>query len=119
MRLFPIVHLCSVLLILYSVSMFPILINVGYEDGDFNGFFMTFVLAFSVGITGWQLTRKGNTKLSSRDGFLVVVLFWLVFPSSAHCHLCWIIRSGQCNRRIFLKVFPALPPPAAHHAARR
>ena len=39
MRLFPIVHLCSVLLILYSVSMFgPILINVGYEDGDFNGF---------------------------------------------------------------------------------
>lgn len=80
MRLFPIFHLCSVLLILYSVSMFgPILVNVWYEDGDFNGFFTTFVLAFSVGITGWQLTRRGNTKLSSRDGFLVVVLFWLVF----------------------------------------
>jgi trk system potassium uptake protein len=80
MRLIPIVHLCSVLLILYSLSMFgPILVNVWYEDGDFSGFFITFVLAFSTGITGWQFTRRSNTKLSSRDGFLVVVLFWLVF----------------------------------------
>jgi trk system potassium uptake protein TrkH len=57
----------------------PILVNVWYEDGDFSGFFITFVLAFSTGITGWQFTRRSNTKLSSRDGFLVVVLFWLVF----------------------------------------
>ncbi|HEY6528853.1 MAG TPA: TrkH family potassium uptake protein [Cellvibrionaceae bacterium] len=80
MRLIPIVHLCSVLLILYSLSMFgPILVNVYYGDGDFSGFFITFILAFSTGITGWQFTRRSNTKLSSRDGFLVVVLFWLVF----------------------------------------
>lgn len=80
MRLIPIVHLCSVLLILYSLSMFgPILVNVIYDDGDFNGFFVTFILAFSTGLTGWQFTRHGNTKLSSRDGFLVVVLFWVVF----------------------------------------
>ncbi|MEY4589359.1 MAG: hypothetical protein RL497_1435 [Pseudomonadota bacterium] len=80
MRLIPIVHLCSVLLILYSLSMFgPILVNIWYEDGDFYGFFITFILAFSIGITGWQFTRGGETKLATRDGFLVVVLFWLVF----------------------------------------
>jgi trk system potassium uptake protein len=80
MRLVPIVHLCSVLLILYSLSMFgPILVNIWYEDGDFNGFFITFILSFSTGLTGWQFTRGGDTKLASRDGFLVVVLFWLVF----------------------------------------
>jgi trk system potassium uptake protein len=82
MRFIPIIHLCSVLMILYSLSMFgPILVDIYYGDGDMSGFFITFILAFSVGITGWQFTRGHDQKLSSRDGFLVVVLFWLLFSA--------------------------------------
>ncbi len=44
-------------------------------------FFSTFVLAFSGGLLCWRATHQSKVNLETRDGFLIIVLFWLLFSA--------------------------------------
>lgn len=79
-RLLTVLHLCSFLVLLYSLSMpLPVFVGLIFDEADLSAFLITFVLAFLVGLVGCLCTSKANKTLHTRDGFLVVVLFWLIF----------------------------------------
>lgn len=81
-RLATVLHLSSFLVLLYSFTMpIPILVGMVFHEGDLGSFKVTFVVAFTLGLLGWISTLKGDKTLQLRDGFLVVVLFWLVFSA--------------------------------------
>ncbi len=79
-RFTTILHLCSFLVVLYSLSMpIPIVIGLVFGETNLTSFLATFVGAFAVGVAGWFGTRGGEKTLQTRDGFIVAVLFWLIF----------------------------------------
>lgn len=72
-------RLIGLLLLLFSPSMLtPIIICFIYHEADFISFFISFALTSSVGGIIWFCSRKHQTELKTRDGFLIVVLFWFV-----------------------------------------
>ncbi|KMJ46267.1 TrkH family potassium uptake protein [Xenorhabdus khoisanae] len=73
-------HLCSFLVLLYSLSMLlPIFVALFYKEKSVFAFFETFVIGLTVGGAGWYFTRKTKAQPSTQDGFLIIVLFWLLF----------------------------------------
>lgn len=81
-RLITVLHLCSFLLWLYSPTMLvPLFVGLFYHEQELTAYFSAFVLAFALGLVGWHITRHGTHVLKSRDGFLVAVLFWLLFSA--------------------------------------
>ena len=71
------------LLIIFSVSLLPPLL-IGWFDAD--GTHLVFLQAWVglllVGVSMWLPNRSISDELRIRDGFLIVVLFWLVLALS-------------------------------------
>src|SRR5699024_10491569 len=49
-----------------------------YGDGEMEAFAIGFAITLVTGLIAWLPVRNINTELKIRDGFLIVVLFWLV-----------------------------------------
>ncbi len=78
-RLAIILKIVSIFLMLFSLIMLPpAVIALIYRDGGFRAFILSFAGAFGSGFLIWLLFRKVQMKLRTRDGFIVVVLFWSV-----------------------------------------
>ncbi|KFC82629.1 TrkG family potassium uptake protein [Buttiauxella agrestis ATCC 33320] len=43
------------------------------------GFLYTFIITFTLGSVCWAVTGRSNIQLETRDGFIIIVLFWLLF----------------------------------------
>jgi trk system potassium uptake protein TrkH len=70
----------GLLLMIFSFSMLPpIAINLWYHDGINYPFLVAFVLTFITGLIFWFPLRHKNGELKIRDGFIIVVLVWVVF----------------------------------------
>lgn len=79
-RLRVILHLCGFLVMLYSLSMLlPTLIALFNRDKSYADFLATFAVCFSGGGGLWLATRRPGLQLQTRDGFNIIVLFWLLF----------------------------------------
>ncbi len=77
-----ILNLCSVLVLLYSLSMLgPVAIGLIEGESDVSSFLLTFIAALAIGTAGWLCTRGAYRPLKARDGFLIAVLFWLIFSA--------------------------------------
>lgn len=78
-RLAAVFRLIGVLLMLFSLSMLPpIAIAEWYGDGDFQAFLLGFFITLITGALLWAIFYKQKQELKRRDGFIVVVLFWVV-----------------------------------------
>ncbi|RKS84435.1 trk system potassium uptake protein TrkH [Orbus hercynius] len=74
-----IIRIVGLLIALLSVFMLiPALVAVIYRDGGGTIFIQSFVVALFLGSVLWLPNRKHKNDLSTREGFLIVVLFWLV-----------------------------------------
>ena len=74
-----ILNLFSILVLFFSFSyLFPIIVSLIYEDGAFNIFLKTLILVSSVGAVGLILTRNIKNQLSQKDGFVIIVMFWII-----------------------------------------
>lgn len=94
-RLVTVLHLCSFLVLLYSLTMpIPALVGLIYGEENLNGFLATFAVTFILGLIGWQFTSRGEKALQTRDGFLVAVLFWLIFSAISSLPLYFDSRLG-------------------------
>jgi len=61
----------------FSVTiLIPLLISVLYQDGETADFALCFAITFGTGLVFWAPTRKHKAELATRDGFVVVALFW-------------------------------------------
>ncbi|CAI0782808.1 TrkH family potassium uptake protein [Serratia quinivorans] len=79
-QILVVIHLCSFLVFLYSLSMIPpLLVALLYKEKSVFSFFYTLVIAGSLGGLGWFSTRQSRVQLRTQDGFLIIVLFWLLF----------------------------------------
>jgi trk/ktr system potassium uptake protein len=73
-----ILRIVGLLLMLYSTTVIPaILISIYYADGALMPFVDTLLLSISCGLFLWFPVRRQKNDLKLRDGFIVVVLFWL------------------------------------------
>jgi len=70
----------GMLLMAFSASMLPSLIIALSTNGDGAGwaFGMSFVITFSAGFLLWLPYSKHNKELRTRDGFVIVVMFWSI-----------------------------------------
>ena len=74
-----ILNLFSVLILFFSISfVFPIFISIIFNDDAFYIFLKTFISISLVGVVGLILTRNINNELSQKDGFVIIVMFWVV-----------------------------------------
>ncbi len=63
----------------FSFTMLvPATVALIYGDGGGRAFLEAFALNFMVGTLLWWLCRDNKNELRSREGFLIVVLFWVV-----------------------------------------
>lgn len=71
-------RILGLLLSLFSLTMVPpLLISISYNDGSAIPFFSAFALILSIGLILWFPVRNVKNELRLRDGFVVVVLFWV------------------------------------------
>ncbi len=69
----------GILLMAFSLSMLPpVLVSWWYGDGAVHAFIMAFLLTLGTGVFSWVSVRGGHQELRLRDGFVVVVMFWVV-----------------------------------------
>lgn len=74
-----IVNLFSILILFFSISyVFPIIVSYIYKDGAISLFLSTLSIVSLIGIVGVFLTRGEDNNLSQKDGFVIIVLFWIV-----------------------------------------
>jgi len=74
-----ILKIVGVFLMLFSIVMLPpAFTGMYFGDGDVDAFFLSFAWTFFSGFMLWLLFRRQNFVLRTRDGFVVVVLFWTV-----------------------------------------
>jgi trk system potassium uptake protein TrkH len=79
MQLSVIFRMLGQLLMIFSCSMLPpVIINLYYHDGTNYPFFVAFALIFLTGLICWLPLRHKHAELKIRDGFVIVVLFWIV-----------------------------------------
>jgi len=72
-----IIRILGILLMIFSVAMFPpILIAWQFGDGGGLAFFYAFLISLALGLILYFPRRDARSELRTRDGFLVVILFW-------------------------------------------
>jgi len=71
-------RIVGLLLMLFSTTVIPpIFVSLWYNDGALTPFLETLALTFVCGLVLWMPVRNHKAGLKLRDGYIVVVLFWL------------------------------------------
>ncbi len=79
MQLLVIQRILGLLLMLHSVTMLPpFLVALFYGEPEWWDFLVTFSGLALLGSVIWLPVRRQRTELRTRDGFVVVVMFWTV-----------------------------------------
>lgn len=74
-----IANILGIWLLMFSGSLLPpLLISLIYHDGETMHFSLLVLFSLLTGLTIWLLSAKHQTQLRTRDGFVIVVLLWLV-----------------------------------------
>jgi len=77
----PVIHILSKVLMLFaSAFLLPLGISLALDDGAHRAYDEAIVATFVSGFLLWLVSRRGKRELQTRDGFLLVVLIWVVLP---------------------------------------
>ncbi|MBR9728846.1 TrkH family potassium uptake protein [Shewanella intestini] len=77
-----IIRITGLLMGLFSITMLPpALVAVFYKDGGGTAFIQAFCVSVFLGFLLWYPNRHQKAELRTREGFLIVVLFWTVLGS--------------------------------------
>ena len=78
MQLAVILRILGILLSLFSLTMIPpLIISLFTKDGSATPFILAFVIILFIGLLFWLPVKNFKNDLRLRDGFFVVVLFWV------------------------------------------
>ncbi len=74
----------GLLLMLFSAlgNLPPLFVSYLYDDGMAGTFIDSFFSVFFIGLVLWLLTSRHKQELGTRDGFLIVTLFWAVLGTA-------------------------------------
>ncbi|QIZ78203.1 TrkH family potassium uptake protein [Ferrimonas lipolytica] len=77
-----IIRITGILVTLFSTTMLPpAIIAAIYNDGGGTAFIEAFGLSCLIGGLLWYPNRRAKEELRTREGFLIVVMFWTVLGS--------------------------------------
>ena len=77
-----IIRIVGMLIALFSLTMLPpVLIASLYDDGGSGDFLAAFSITLLIGFLLWVPNRGIKKELKVREGFLIVVLFWVTLGS--------------------------------------
>ncbi|MCL1114254.1 MULTISPECIES: TrkH family potassium uptake protein [Shewanella] len=77
-----IIRITGLLMGLFSITMLPsALVAILYKDGGGTAFIQAFFVSIFLGFLLWYPNRHQKGDLRTREGFLIVVLFWTVLGS--------------------------------------
>ena len=83
MQLLTIQRILGILLGLFSFTLLPpIAVSWYYQDGAIQAFVWSFIMLLAAGVIFWFPARKHRKELKIRDGFIVVVMFWIALGLS-------------------------------------
>jgi trk system potassium uptake protein len=83
LQLLVVQRIVGLLLSLFSISMLPpMLVSWWYDDGVLNAFLDAFALILILGLVLWLPVRRHSRELRLREGFVVVVMFWVALGLS-------------------------------------
>ncbi len=81
MRHMQVLNALAIILGFFALTMFvPLAISWHYQDGAQLAYDEAILLALSSALLLWIVTRRRRRDLTVRDGFLLVVLAWVVLP---------------------------------------
>src|SRR3569623_1409134 len=79
MRLSVIQRILGILFLWLCVTLLPpVLVGVIFAECEWAEFLFTFGVLFLVGAAIWWPVRGERRELRTRDGFIIVVMFWTV-----------------------------------------
>lgn len=74
-----ILKVLGLLLMLFSLSLIPpVIISLYFQDGGTQDFLLSGLALFGLGLLLWFPSRHVQRDLKIRDGFIIVVMFWVV-----------------------------------------
>lgn len=76
-------RILGVLLMLFSLLAYlpSMLVSLIYRDEELMSFVYAWMITFITGFCLWLLTHRSRQEMRTRDGFLVVTLFWTVLST--------------------------------------
>ncbi len=76
-------RIMGLFLMLFSITLLPpVIIDLIYQEGAAQAFFYSYLFLLSIGFLLFFPVRNKKNDLRLRDGFVVVVLFWLVLGAA-------------------------------------
>ena len=79
MNLKSIINLFSILILFFSASyIFPIIVSEIFNDGSMHLFIYALIVIGLIGLIGFLSTRGSTNDMSNKEGFIIIVLFWIV-----------------------------------------
>ncbi|WP_111978582.1 TrkH family potassium uptake protein [Algibacillus agarilyticus] len=79
MKYRSIIRILGLLVALFSSTMIPpAVVSLIYKDGGGLAFVLAFVVSLIGGLFMWYPQREQKADLKAREGFLIVVMFWVV-----------------------------------------
>lgn len=104
-----IIRILGLLVALLSVTMLPpAMVSMIYRDGGGVPFLMGFLWCLITGFLAWYPNRFEKTDLRAREGFLIVVLFWLVLASFSAIPLVLLEQPSLSMTDAFFESFSGL-----------
>lgn len=84
MRLLAILHLLSLVLVLFAGCMLlPLAFSLALHDGAHWAYAKSVTATLVAGFALWSASHRAGRELQVRDGFLLVALVWTVLPAFA------------------------------------
>ena len=83
MHAYSIARTIGVFSLMFGITLLiPIALSIGYgETRQLVNFLIPFAGSLALGGSLWLIGRRGQADLGVRDGFLIVVLFWLIIST--------------------------------------
>ena len=82
MHFLSILRIVGILVMCFSCTMLlPAFVALLYGDGGGKAFIQSFVMSAIAGAILWWVCHEHKEELRSREGFLIVVAFWVVMGS--------------------------------------
>lgn len=79
MNISTVFRVFGILMMFFSLSMLPpLVISLFYQDGGWIAFTFGFIVTLAAGFFCWFFCRNAKNELKTRDGFLIVAMFWIV-----------------------------------------
>lgn len=109
MQIKTIFRLLGILLMIFSCSMLtPLIINHLFQEHLHQAFIYSFIFTFTTGWFLWFLFREARQELKTRDGFLIVSLFWIVVSLFASLPFLFTVHFEQGFTDALFETFSGL-----------